>query len=179
MFLLARSPPIQRAVREEVVAVLGGRAPEPEDLPRLDLLTRVIQESLRLYPPGWILTRQSLEDDELGGYHVPARSLVFASEYALHRDPRFWEDPEGFDPDHFLPERAKARPHYAYLPFGGGPHQCIGASFAMTEMQVVLAMVLRAYHLELVPGAKVEPQPLFTLRPNPGVPLVLHPYPGA
>lgn len=170
LYLLAVNPEIQRAVRDEARAVLGDRPPGIEDLPRLELTTRVIEESMRLYPVAWMLTREAAEKDELGGYAIPAGAWIFVPTYTLHRSPHFWRNPERFDPDHFLPEQVQQRPRFAYLPFGGGQRQCIGAGFAMMEMQVALPMLVRAFRMELAPGARVEPDPVFTLRPT-AVPL--------
>jgi cytochrome P450 len=113
--------------------------------------------------------RSPIEDEVIGGYHIPARSLIFASPWATHRHPEIWEDPEGFDPDRFLPERAAKLPRFAYFPFGGGPRQCIGNGFAMMEAALVLATILRRVRLELVPGQRVRPEPMITLRPKDGL----------
>jgi cytochrome P450 len=134
----------------------------------------VLEESMRLYPPVWAFARAAVEDDEIGGYHIPAKSTVVLSPYAMHRHPAFWENPEGFDPERFTPERSAGRPHFAYFPFGGGPHLCIGNNFAMTEAQLTLATVVQRYQLHLVPGYPVEPEPLGTLRPRYGVLMTLH-----
>src|SRR5262249_19907504 len=144
--------------------VLDGRAPTFGDLPRLPYTLMVTEEALRLYPPTWAIERRALRADEVGGYHIPARALVLVSPYTMHRHPAYWDNPEGFDPERFNPERSENRPRYAYLPFGGGPRRCIGNVFALTEAQLVVASVVQRYQLHLLPGHPVELDPLFTLR---------------
>jgi cytochrome P450 len=134
----------------------------------------VIQEALRLYPPAFGFTRFATASDEIGGYAIPANSVMFVSAYCTHRHPAFWEEPEVFDPERFTPERSAGRPRFAYIPFGGGPRQCIGNAFAMMEAQLVLATVAQRYSLRLVPGHPVEPQVLLTMRPRFGLPMTLH-----
>jgi cytochrome P450 len=175
LLLLSRFPMVQREARAEVVRVLGDRPPGVEDLPRLELVGRIINETLRLYPPAYIVSRQAIADDDIGGYPVPAGSIVFTVPYVTHRDPRFWEHPEGFDPDHFARDRVKERPKYAHFPFGGGQRLCIGTGFAMMEMQIIVAMLLGTFSLHLAPGARLEPQPLFTLQPSGALPMLLRP----
>jgi cytochrome P450 len=124
----------------------------------------VLEEALRLYPPAWSFLRNAIAADTLGGYRIPKGAMVLLSPYTMHRHPAFWEQPETFDPERFTPERAASRPRFAYLPFGGGPRQCLGTSFALTEAQLVLATVAQRYRLRIVPGHRVEPEPLITLR---------------
>jgi cytochrome P450 len=174
--LLAQHPPVQARLHREVVAVLGGRAPTATDLPHLSYTKRVIEEALRLYPPTWITARTPLQNDDIGGYAIPAGSVVLLSPYVMHRHPRFWEAPTVFDPERFTPVRAVGRPHYAYFPFGGGPRRCLGEHFAMREAQLIVAMVAQRYRLQLVSGHPVIPQPLLALRPRDGVRVMLHPY---
>ena len=176
-YLLARNPHWRQQARDEVVGLLGQRAPTAEDLPRLDLVTRVFQEAMRLYPPIWIMERRVLEDDTIGGYHIPAGSSLEISPYVTHRHPEFWDNPEAFDPDRFTPERSSARPQYAYLPFGGGQRLCIGSHLAMLEAQVILSRVLQRFRLELVSGCVVEPMPGITLRLRHGLPMNTYPHP--
>jgi cytochrome P450 len=171
LYLLSLHPAVRRAVEEEARAVLGQRRPGAEDLPRLRVTRMVLEESMRLYPPAWLITRSVTADDEIGGYRIPAGTGVLLSPYVTHRDPALWDNPEGFDPERFAPERAEdaARPRYAYFPFGGGPHLCIGAGFAMMEAAIILATIARSLRLDLVPGRPVEVQPLVTLRPKAGI----------
>jgi cytochrome P450 len=174
MMLLSQSPIVERHAAEEVRTVLGGRAPTFEDLPRLRYVSMVVQESLRLYPPAWAIERVALADDEIGGFTIPAGGLVVISAYTMHRHPLYWEDPEGFDPERFAPERAEHRPRGAYIPFGAGPRICIGNQFALMEAQLVLAMILQRYRLDLVPGHPIVPEPLITLRPRDGMPMRIY-----
>jgi cytochrome P450 len=173
-YLLSRYPATERAIAGEAGAVLGERAPSPEDLPALVHTTRAIQETLRLYPPVWLFGRRALAADEIGGYQIPAGSALFLCPHLTHRDPRFWDNPEGFDPERFAPAAAAARPRFAYFPFALGPRMCIGEAFALMEMQIVVAMIARRYRLHLLPAARVRPDPQITLRPAQGMPMTLH-----
>jgi cytochrome P450 len=175
-YLLARHDWAARRARDEIMAVLGDRLPTLDDLARLEYTTRVLRESLRLYPPIWIMERRALADDTIDGFHIPGGSSVVISPYVTHRHPSFWERPEQFDVDRFLPQRAAGRAPHAYLPFGGGQRLCIGNNFAMTEALIILAMVLSRYRLALVPGHPVEPKPGITLRAAHGLLVTLHPW---
>ena len=163
---LERHPAILAKLRAELAAVLGGRAPTADDLPRLVYTRQVIDETLRLYPPVFITNRQALQDDEVCGYRIPAGALVSVSPYAAHHDPKYWDNPYEFDPERFAPERAASRPRYAYFPFGGGPRQCIGKDFALYEAAVVLAMAAQRFDWRLAPGEEVRPALRVTFRPN-------------
>jgi cytochrome P450 len=173
-YLLSTHPEVQRQVRGEVDQVLAGRRPELADLPQLALTRRVIEESMRMYPPVWALSKEAVADDTIGGFHIPKKSLIILVQYVTHRLPEFWPNPEAFDPDRFLPEAVAARPRFAYFPFGGGPHTCVGAEFAMQEAIVVVAMTLQRYRLDLLGGHPVLPDPIFTLRPKFGVLSTVH-----
>jgi cytochrome P450 len=166
LHLLSRHPDTERAVHAEVQRVLGDRPLEAADLSQLALTERVIKEAIRLYPPVWVLERQNVEPDVLGGYDLPAGTVIGISPWVLHRDPSLWENPEGFDPDRFLPERESARPRYAYLPFGAGPRICIGAAFAMTEAKALLALIVRRARLSAAVGRQLVLDPSLTLRPK-------------
>ena len=133
LYLLSRYPLVARRVQEELAEVLGGRTPGFQDLPRLPYLSMVLKETLRLYPPFWMLTRTPVVDDELSGHRVAAGSILMFSPYVTQRRPDFWPNPEAFDPERFTPERSEGRPQFAYFPFGGGPRLCIGGRLA--EMQ--------------------------------------------
>jgi cytochrome P450 len=144
-------------------------------LPNLPYTRMVIDETLRLYPPAWITNRRAIEDDVVCGYRIPADAMLSISPYVTHRDPVLWENPEGFDPERFTPERLSGRPHYAYFPFGGGPRQCIGKGFALMEATLVLALLAQRSALHLVPGRRVETEALATLRPRYGMWMRAHP----
>lgn len=167
--LLSLHPEVERRVFEEVERVLGGRVPGPADLAALTYTNQVIKESMRLYPPAWVIGRVAKEDDVIRGYHVPKGTTVMLSPYVVHRHPDFWDNPEGFDPDRFAPEQEARRHKMAYFPFAAGPRMCIGSNFALMELQTILPLVVQRYRLQLVPGALVEPEPTITLRPKGGI----------
>lgn len=169
LHLLASEPEAERRLQEELDTVLGGRTPTVHDLPQLPYMARVMQESLRLRPPAWALDRVSVDDDVIGGYHVPGGSIVFLSPYMTHRHPEFWDEPEKFDPDRFLPERSEGRPKYAYFPFGGGPRQCVGRDFAQLEAQLIFATLYQRFTFHAVPGRQPTIWPAITLRPVGGI----------
>jgi cytochrome P450 len=172
--LLSEHPEAQRRVVEEVREVCGDRLPSFEDLKALEYTGRVIDESLRLYPPAWLVERQALVDMEIGEYFIPKGTLIAVAQWTLHRHPDYWDNPEGFDPDRFTPERSASRPRYAYLPFGGGPRQCIGTNFALYEAKLILATILQRYTLDLVPGQDMRPDAAVTLRPRHGMKMWPH-----
>ncbi|WP_426750486.1 cytochrome P450 [Myxococcus sp. Y35] len=169
LMLLSRHPSVRRDLEAELARELGGRPPSQDDLPRLDLTRRVVDESLRLYPPAWSLSRVALQDDVVSGFRIPKGSYILLSPWVTHRHPHVWDNPEGFDPDRFLPEREQARPRFAWFPFGGGPRQCIGNQFALMELVLVLATLLQRVRLNLTPGQVIRPAAAITLRPKPGV----------
>jgi len=170
-YLVAQNPDIEAKLAEELQAVLGGRTPAPEDLPRLRYTEMVIKEAMRLYPAVWGIGRRAIEECELGGYRVPAGSNVFILQWRTQRDPRFFPDPERFDPERWRedPVRSGKIPRFAYFPFGGGPRVCVGASFAMMEVTLLLAMIQQRFHLEIVPGHPIELFASVTLRPKHGI----------
>jgi cytochrome P450 len=170
-YLLATHLEVEARVRAELAEVLPGRLPTFQDVPRLVYMRRVLDETLRMYPPAWITNRECLEEDELCGFRIPAGSFIAISPWVIHRLPHYWPDPDHFDPDRFLPERSAARPKFAYLPFGGGPHQCIGNQFALTEAALVLATIFQRYKLALPEGAAVAPSAKTSLRPDGGLPM--------
>ncbi|MDQ2903700.1 MAG: cytochrome P450 [Chloroflexota bacterium] len=174
-YLLSEHPEVEQRLHEEVDRVLGGQPPTVDRLDDLPYTRRVIQETMRLYPPAFFVIRHTKADDEIGGYPVPANSIIFLMAHQMHRHPAIWEEPERFDPERFTPERSASRPRFAYIPFGGGPRICIGNSLAMMEAQLVLATVVQQYSLRLVPGHPVEPQMVLTTRPRHGLPMTLHP----
>ncbi len=172
-YVLAQHPEVEAKLSAELDEVLGGRPPTIDDLPQLRYTLQVIQESMRLYPPIYLFSRSATEDDEIGGYHIPAGSTVSMSPYAMHRHPDYWDDPEQFNPERFNPEASAQRHRFTYIPFAAGPRQCIGNSFALTELQLVLATVAQRYQLQLVPDHAVEPVAAITLRPRSGVRVTL------
>lgn len=172
-YLLAQHPEVAATLYAELDDVLGGRAVTVDDLPRLPYTRMVVEEAMRLYPPAWAMTRQSVAECEIGGYRVPANSSVMLAPYTTHRHPDFWPEPERFRPERFAPEAVAARPRFAYFPFGGGPRQCIGNTFALTEAQVILATVMQQARLHLVPGHPVRPTPLIALRTSDGLPMTV------
>jgi cytochrome P450 len=163
-YLLSLHPEIEARVREEARAVLGARRATSEDYDELGYTERVIKESMRLYPPVHTIGRQLLEDFELGGYTIEKGVTLLFSQWVTHRRPECFADPLRFDPDRWLPERAKAIHKYAYFPFGGGPRICIGNHFAMMEAVLILATLICEYRLELIPGQTLELKPSVTLR---------------
>ena len=173
-YLLSKSPEVARGVREEVSRVLGERTPGIEDVPNLTYTKMVIDETLRLYPAAWMISRTAVEEDEIEGYRIPAAQTLFLSPYVTHRRPDLWPNPEGFDPERFAPESGGERPRFAYFPFGGGPRQCIGNNFAHMEATLVVAMVMQRYRLDLMSGQTVKANPRGTLRPRPGVWMTPH-----
>jgi cytochrome P450 len=169
IWLVARHPEVEARIRAELEQALGGRAPEMQDVPKLRYLSQVLDESMRLYPPAWIVARQAAEPDEILGFHVPKGTIVATSPYVVHRNPRYWPDPEKFDPERFAPERVQQRPRHAYFPFGAGQRMCIGNSFAMMEGVLILAMLYQRFTVKPVEGHPVVPHPRVTLRPLHGV----------
>jgi cytochrome P450 len=174
-YLLSKHPDVARRLADEVHEVLGDRTPTLADLPRLKITNAILQESMRLYPPVWAFERQALEPDTLRGFPIAKDAIVGFSPFVIHRHPAHWDNPEGFDPDRFLDARAERRHRYAYLPFGGGPRQCIGNGFAMMEAQIIVAMIAQRHRLELVCGERVEIDPTVTLRPKSGVHMLVKP----
>ena len=169
LYLLAQHPAVLQKLRQEVDTVLDDHPPSFEDLRKLTYTMQVIQEGMRLYPPAFAIGREPLADDEVLGVKIPKGSVVFISISGVHRDPNHWERPDDFYPDHFTEENEKNRPRMAYMPFGTGPRMCIGNHFALMEMQLLLAMLVRQFDFVLVSNAPVVPQPLITLKPKHGI----------
>lgn len=168
-YLLARNPEAERRLHAELDEVLEGRTPGAGDLPLLSYTQMVVQEAMRLYPPGWMFVRTAIQDDDIGGYRIPGGSLVILSPYVMHRHPAFWQNPDEFEPLRF--SEPTARPRYAYFPFGGGARQCIGDRFGLMEAQLTTAMVAQRYSLRLVRDCPVQPDVMITLRPHGGMPM--------
>jgi cytochrome P450 len=172
-YLLSQHPGARRSIEDEVDREIGNGRPTFAHIDRLTFTRRVLEESLRLYPPAWGFSRRALGDDELGGYRIPKGSLVFLIPFVVHRRPKLWPDPDRFDPGRFAPEHESTRPRFAYIPFGGGPRGCIGNQFAMLEAQLIVATIAQRYRIELVPDQHIRPEPLITLRPAPAIRAIL------
>ena len=168
-FVLSNHPQWEDRLRAEINSQLLGKLPGFADLAGFTELRMAIDETLRLYPPVWITNRTSLQDDEICGYRVNSGEVVGVSPYVTHRLPEFWSNPEQFNPLRFSSENAAGRPHYTYLPFGGGPRQCIGNNFALLEAQVIFAMLVSRFQLQAVPERPVKIEPTVTLRPKDGL----------
>ncbi|HYY72731.1 MAG TPA: cytochrome P450 [Candidatus Bathyarchaeia archaeon] len=172
-WLLAQNPAVEAKLHSELDEVLDGRAPSMDDLARLPYTANVITESMRLYPPAWGLARIAVEDHELGGYPVRKGMGVAMAQWVVHRDTRWYDTPEEFRPERWEGDFGKRIPRFAYFPFGGGPRQCIGNSFAVMEATLILATIAQKYRLCLVPDHPVVPLASITLRPRYGVRVVL------
>lgn len=171
-YLIARDPEVEENLVAEIRAVLGDGPATLEKVAKLAYTERVVKETLRLYPPAYALfAREALEETRIGGFRVPKGSWIYLSPYVPQHDARFFPEPETFDPDRFAPGRAEAIPQYAYFPFGGGPHVCIGQQFAMMEMKLVLASILQRFRVRVLEPHRVEPEQLFSLRPKGGLPV--------
>lgn len=173
LYLLAQRPELRAQLRQEVQKVTAGTAPTFDHLAQFDLLTRTVNESFRLYPPSWLITRQALQADTIGGYDIPAGALLVVCPYAIHRHEAFWPEPEQFDPNRFTAAAEQTRHKFAYIPFGGGPHLCIGRPFALMEAQLTLATILLNYDFTLAVTPPIGHKPQVTIRPEGGVPLQL------
>ncbi len=173
LYHIAKHPEVREKIAAEVMRVFKGGPVTFEGLMQLDYTTRVIKESMRLYPPAWIMARLVTQDDVMGEYLIKKGDEIVMSPYCVHRLESLWPEPEKFDPDRFLPENMKNMHRYAYFPFGGGARQCIGNNFAMMEMQIMLACLASQFQFSLVPGFKLEIEPLVTLRPKGGLKLAV------
>jgi cytochrome P450 len=171
--LLAQNPRVEEKLVAEWQRVLAGRTPTAEDLPNLPYTDAVITEAMRVYPPVYLIGREATCDLELGGYRVPRGTTVFMSQWANHRDPRYFPDPEKFLPERWENGLARRLPKYAYYPFGGGPRICIGNAFALMEAAILLATVGQKYRFTLAEDAVIDVNPQITLLPAFGIPAVL------
>jgi cytochrome P450 len=175
LHVLQTNEAVRGCFEEEIGRVCNGRSPTPADLTQLTYTDRLLQESMRLYTPIWIFAREPLADDNIDGYHIPAGTSILISPYVTHHDPAIWPDPDTFDPDRFLPEQVSQRHRFAYYPFGGGPHLCIGQTFAMMEAKIALATIFQTYQLSPVPNDATATKPEVTLRPKHGILTTLQP----
>lgn len=171
-YLLSGAPEVEARLHAEVDGVLGGRTPTVADIPNLRFVEQVITESMRLYPPAWIVGRRAIESYHVGEYTLPPRTLVMVSPYVTHRDPRFFPEPDRFLPDRWTAAFRQSLPPFAYFPFGGGTRRCIGEAFAWMELVLVTAAIAQRWRLRVVPGHPVLPQPVVTLRMKHGLQVV-------
>jgi cytochrome P450 len=174
-YLLSQHPEIERRLHDEIDAVLGHRAPDFADVAQLRYAEMILAEALRLYPPAWAIGRKAKGAFEVGGVEVPAESICILCPYLVHRDPRWFPEPEKFDPERWTPEARDARPKFSYFPFGGGARVCIGERFAWMEGVIVMAAIAQKWRLRLQPGQRVEPLPLITLRVKNGLRMIPEP----
>jgi cytochrome P450 len=169
MYLLSTRPDCLERVRREFHSVLGDAPLGFADVPKFEFTTQVIQEGLRLYPPFWMIDRMAVADDRVGDVAIPAGSTVIVFVYGAHHAPRYWQDPETFNPERFSKEEVKQRTPFTFLPFGGGPRVCIGQHYAMLQVLMILSDLIRRYDFELAPGQTIEPRPMVILRPRHGI----------
>lgn len=165
-YLLGKHPDIEAKILKEAEDVLGNRSVTFADIPQLSYSKQVLQEVMRLYPPAWIMDRMNLEEDTLGEFKLAKGSTINLFIYGAHHNPKYWKNPEKFDPKRFTKEAIKERPNFCYFPFGGGPRLCIGQQFAYMEMQLVLVELIRRFHIERVDDKEIDILPLVTLRPK-------------
>jgi cytochrome P450 len=170
--LLAQNPQAEQRLHEEIARTLGDRIPTVDDLPALPYTRMILQESMRLFPPAWAIARQANGDDEIGGCRVAADTTITLSPWVTHRHPDLWDRPDEFDPERFSAERSEGRSEFAYFPFGAGPRRCVGNQFALIEGQLLLAMIAQRFRLRAIPGHTVIPDPILTLRPRGGLPMI-------
>ncbi len=170
-YALAKNPAVKMKLRAEIAAVLGDRMPSFDDLKALPYTKQVLAETMRLYPPAWVVGRESLAADEINGWPIQKKEIFLLNIHALHRHPDFWEDPERFDPERFAVENVKTMSRQSYLPFGSGPRMCIGNHFAMMEMQLLLATLVRKFDFTLSDGHTVTGVPLIVYKPKGGIPV--------
>jgi cytochrome P450 len=170
-YLLSQHPEVEAKLAAELKESLQGRLPAYEDIPRLPYTEMVIAESIRLFPPAWAIGRRVVAEQPLGGYFVPAKAIVLISPFVTHRDPKYFPEPERFDPERWTPENRESRPQFAYVPFGGGPRRCIGEGFAWAETILVLATLASKWRPRLAAEARIEAKALITLRPKFGMPM--------
>ena len=172
-YCIAKNPHVARRCHEEIAYNTGNRLPNLADVDRMPYLAATIKETLRLYPPAiGVFLRQAAADVEIGGYQVSRKSLVFLSSYHTQRDERWFGNPERFDPERFLPNREGEWPNFAYFPFGAGPRVCIGREFAMNELALIAATLLKDWEVDIAPGA-AEPIPDVKLSLRPREPITL------
>lgn len=168
-YLLGIHPAIEQNVLDSIDKHLGDHDPTFEDIPNLEYALQVIQETMRLYPAVWFIDREPMENDLINNIFIKKEEDIAVSVHSLHRNAKYWDHPNNFNPDRFARENKKNRVPYSYLPFGGGPRLCIGQNFAQMEMQLILVMLLRRYKFDLVSKDPICFKPLLTLCPSDGV----------
>ncbi len=176
-YLLATHQDVQQSLCQQVSNHLHGRVPTAEDLPSMPLATAVFEETMRLYPPAWGLPRETIGDDQIDGYPLPPKAIIILATHIVHRHPDFWQQPDKFDPQRFLPPHNAVRRKFAFFPFGGGPRICIGNHFAMIEGPLALAALAQRFQFDLVADQRVVPDPTFALRPKHGVQVIVRKRP--
>jgi cytochrome P450 len=169
LYLLSSRPDCLERLRQEFDSVLSGAPLSYADVPKFEFASQVIQEALRLYPPFWMIDRMAVAEDRAGDFAIPKGSTVIVFVYGAHHAPRYWEDPERFDPDRFTKPNEKLQTPFTYLPFGGGPRGCIGGNYAMLQILMILSELLRTYDFQLSPGQTIEARPMVILRPKHGI----------
>ena len=174
-YLLATHPESDARLHDEVAQVLGGALPTANDLEHLTYIAAVFHEAMRLYPPAWVITRRARTEQKVVGHSLPRGALVVLSPYVTQRHPDFWDEPDAFRPERFLESTSEGRHRYAYFPFGGGPHLCIGNHFALVEAALIIATVIQRYRLEPVEESSVVVDPGVTLQPKGGLPMHVRP----
>jgi len=172
-YLLATHPDAEKKFHAELAEVLGRRAPNVSDMPKLKYTEMIVKEAMRLYPPAYAVGREAVEETEIGGYHVPKGTQLFAFQWVTHRDARYFEETDAFKPERWTD--GDPSPKYAYFPFGGGPRQCIGNYFAMMEVVLLLATIGQKFRFKLDPDHKVELLPVLSLRPRNGIKVIIEP----
>lgn len=172
-YLISQNKEVEEKIESEIRTVLGNRLPTYEDLGSLTYIQNTVKESLRMFPPAWVVTRRAINDYRVGEYNIPSGTDIYMSQYVVHYDKRFYDKPEIFNPDRWNNLSGKEIHRFAFFPFGGGPRRCIGEPFAMMEAVLLIATIASKWRMRLAPNFKVEPQPLITLRPKNGLKMVL------
>jgi cytochrome P450 len=172
-YLLSENPDVATKLHNEVDHVLGDRLPSGQDCERLRYTRMVFAESMRLYPPIWLMTRRAVRDTKINGFTIRSGSYVHLSPFVMHRNPHYFPDPERFDPERWAPEAVAARPKFSYFPFGGGNLQCIGEGFAWMQGVLTIATLARRWQMRLVPRHRIELDPHITLRSRYGMPMII------
>jgi len=172
-YLLSQHPQVEAQFHSEIDTVTAGKPPKADDFPKLRYTEMVLAESMRLYPPAWVLGRRAIQDYPLEQYMVPARSIILMSPFVIQHDARYYPDPHRFEPERWTAEARDSRPKFSYFPFGGGPRVCIGEGFAWMEGVLLLATIAQRWRLRLAPDQRVEPRPMITLRPKHGIRMIV------